>query len=92
MEVNLPKAASKENAPTPALTVILGKDGTLMLMKKPVTLEELRLVLGKEVRSFPDEKVLLKAEKDLPYFKVAEVLEAIKTAGVTKVALAMDRK
>jgi len=34
----------------------------------------------------------MKAEKDLPYYKVAEVLEAIKLAGVRKVALAMERK
>jgi biopolymer transport protein ExbD len=92
MEVNLPKSASKENAPTPALTVTLGKDGTLKLMRKNVSLEELRVALAKEVRIYPDEKVLMKAEKDLPYYKVAEVLEAIKLAGVRKVALAMERK
>ncbi|MGD0566064.1 MAG: biopolymer transporter ExbD, partial [Candidatus Goldiibacteriota bacterium] len=41
MEVNLPKSAAKEDAPTPALTVTLGKDGALKLMKKTVTLGEL---------------------------------------------------
>lgn len=92
MEVNLPKSAVKENSPTPALTVTLGKNGELKLMKKDVSLEELRAMLAKEVSAYPDEKVLLKAEKDLPYFKVAEVLEAIKLAGVRKVALAMERK
>jgi biopolymer transport protein ExbD len=92
MEVNLPKSAAKEDAPTPALTVTLGKDGALKLMKKTVTLGELTSMLAAEVKQSPDEKVLLKAEKDLAYYKVAEVLEAIKLAGVRKVALAMERK
>jgi biopolymer transport protein ExbD len=92
MEVNLPKSATSENAPTPALTVTLGKNGELKLMKKDVTLDQLRSMLANEVKIYPDEKVLLKAEKDLPYYKVAEALEAIKLAGVRKVALAMERK
>jgi len=92
MEVNLPKSATKENSPSPALTVTLGKDGALKLMKKDVTLAELQSMLANEVRTYPDEKVLLKAEKDLAYYKVAEVLEAIKLSGIRKVALAMERK
>lgn len=92
LEVNLPKSATKENSPTPALTVSLAKDGTLKIMKKTVSLAELKALLSGEIRKAPDEKVLLKADKDLPYYRVAEVLEAIKLAGVNKVALAMERK
>jgi biopolymer transport protein ExbD len=91
-EVNLPKTAAKENSPTPALTVSLAMDGTLKIMKKTVSLAELKALLSGEIKKAPDEKVLLKADKDLPYYKVAEVLEAIKLAGVNKVALAMERK
>ena len=92
LEVNLPKSATKENSPSPSITVTLGKDGVLKLMKKEVSMEELKSMLANEVRTYPDEKVLLKAEKDLAYYKVAEVLEAIKLAGIRKVALAMERK
>ena len=92
MEVNLPKSATKENSPSPAITVTLGRDGVLKLMKKEVSIEELKSMLANEVRTYPDEKVLLKAEKDLAYYKVAEVLEAIKLAGIRKVTLAMERK
>jgi biopolymer transport protein ExbD len=92
MEINLPKSAVKEIAPTPALTITLGKDGALKIMKKSVTLDELKALLINEMKAYPDEKVLFKAEKDLPYYRVAEVLEAVKLAGVRKVALAMERK
>ena len=92
INVNLPKIESREKAPQPAIIVALGKDGKLKMMKKEVTLEELIKQMVVETKIDPNIKVLLKAQKDLPYFKVAEVLEAIKTGGVIKVALAVERK
>lgn len=92
LKVNLPKVVTRENAPTPAITVSLNQAGQLRLMKIDVTLPELQKQMAREVVLDRNIKVLVKAQKDLPYFKVAEVLDAIKQAGVTKVALAMDRK
>jgi biopolymer transport protein ExbD len=45
-----------------------------------------------EVRTNPSVKVLVKADTDIPYGKLAEVLDAIKKAGVKQVALSMERK
>ncbi len=92
MEINLPKSATEENAPSPAITVTLGRDGTLKIMRKQVTMEELTGLLAREMQVHPDEKVLIKAHKDLPYYMVAEVLEAVKKAGIKRAALAMERK
>src|SRR5262245_30129816 len=92
LKVQLPKVATQELAPTPALTVAVDKNGQLVLMKKAVTPEELRAALAKELRLDPNVKVLLKASKDLAYGDVAGVLDLIKQAGIAKVALAMERK
>ncbi|MES2201023.1 MAG: biopolymer transporter ExbD [candidate division FCPU426 bacterium] len=92
LQVNLPKAATQEAAPSPAITVSLGAQGELLLMKKPVDLKELARQMSREVRIDPAVKVLVRAHKDLPYYRVAEVLDAIKGAGVAKAALAMDKK
>ena len=92
LKVNLPKIVTRENAPSPAITVALDKNGKLRLMKKDVTLEELKTQMALEARLDPTVKILVKVDKDLPYFSVAEVLDAIKLAGVNKVALAMERK
>jgi biopolymer transport protein ExbD len=92
IKVELPKAASIEKAPSPAITVSVGKDGQLLVMKKQVTIEELKSEMTREARLDPGVKVLLRAQKDLPYYKVAEVLDAIKAGGVSKVALAVERK
>jgi len=92
LKVNLPKVMTRENAPSPAISVALDKNGKLRLMKKDVTLEELKTQMGLEARLDPTVKVLVKVDQDLPYSSVAAVLDAIKLAGVNKVALAMDRK
>ena len=92
LQVNLPKVQARETAPTPALTITLGKDGGLRLMKLDVDVAGLRANLAREVQINPNIKVLVRAHKDLPYERVAEVLDAVKLAGVQKAALAMDRK
>jgi biopolymer transport protein ExbD len=90
LKVTLPKAATQEASPTPALTVTVAAGGQLRLMKLDVDLQSLRADLAHEVGLNPDVKVLLKADKDLPYGQVAAVLDAIKLAGVKRCALAMD--
>jgi biopolymer transport protein ExbD len=92
LQVNLPKVATQENAPTPAITVTLGAQGQLKIMKKDVDLPGLQKQMGIEFSLNPGVKVLVKVDKTVTYDKVAEVLDAIKQGGVQKVALAMDRK
>ena len=92
LQVHLPKVATQENAPTPAITVTLGAKGELMIMKKPTDLDGLQKQMATESRLDPNVKVLLKADKDVTYDKVAAVLDAIKLGGVQKVALSMDRR
>jgi biopolymer transport protein ExbD len=92
LKVDLPKAATTEASPTPALTVTLGADGRLRLMKLDVDLAGLRANLEHEVKLNPAVKVLFKAHKDLSYEKVAGVLDCIKASGVKRVALAMERR
>lgn len=92
LQVQLPKVQTREVAPTPALTITLGKDGAMRLMKLDVDKAGLRANLAHEAQLNPNVKVLLRAHKDLPYERVAEVLDIIKLAGIQKAALAMDRK
>ena len=92
LQVNLPKVATQEDAPTPAITVTLGSKGELKIMKKETDLEGLRKQMEVESRLNPSVKVLVKVDKTQTYDKIAAVLDAIKLGGVQKVALAMDRK
>lgn len=92
LQVSLPKVERQEKAPHPALTVSLGKDGELKFNHEDLDLEGLKKQMAVESGLNPDVKVILKADKDITYEKLAAVLDAIKLGGVQKIALAMDRK
>lgn len=92
LRVTLPKAATQESAPTPAITVSVGPQGQLRMMRKDTDLEGLRRQMELEAKADPNVKVLVKADKDLSYEALAKVLDAIKLGGISKVALAMDRR
>lgn len=90
--VHLPKVVKEEKAPQPALVVTLGSKGELKFNQKNIDLAGLTQQMTVETSVYPDVKVILKADKSVPYEQLAQVLDSIKMGGVQKVALAMDRK
>lgn len=91
LKVNLPKAAATEAAATASLTVTVTNKGELYLMKQSVDLNGLTANLTREARLNPGVRVTLAADRKLPYGDVVRILDVIKRAGVTRVALAAER-
>jgi biopolymer transport protein TolR len=87
--VNVPKAATGEKA-TAALQVFFNADQQILLEKTPQTLESLTRALKERKLLEPDLRVSLSAEGALPYNRVVEVLDAVRSAGVAKVALEVN--
>jgi biopolymer transport protein ExbD len=92
LQVHLPKVVKEEKAPQPALVVTLGLNGELKFNQKDIDLAGLTDQMRDETSGNPEVQVILKADKDIPYEKLAQVLDSLKLGGVQKVALAMDRK
>ncbi len=92
LQVHLPKVVKEEKAPQPALVVTLGSKGELKFNQKNIDLAGLTQQMTVETSVNPEVKVILKADKSVPYEQLAQVLDSIKMGGVQKVALAMDRK
>jgi biopolymer transport protein ExbD len=92
LQVHLPKVVKEEKAPQPALVVTLGINGELKFNQKDIDLGGLTQQMTDETSVNPEVQVILKADKDIPYEKLAQALDALKLGGVQKVALAMDRK
>lgn len=91
LKVNLPKAATTEPQATAGLTVTLNSSGELYLMKNAIGEQDLKASLAREVARNPGVRVSLAADKGLSYGQVIKVLDLIKQAGVTKVALSSER-
>lgn len=93
IDINLPKASSaKEEKDKTPMRVVLGKQGELFLNNEPITVEGLREESQKMVAANPGTAALLVADKDATLEMVTELVDAVKTGGVTKVAFSIQKK
>jgi biopolymer transport protein TolR len=90
IDVNLPKAKGKEMPPEERITLIVKKGGIIYMNDNPVSLTE----MGKKLRalSSSNPNVFLKADKDVPYGFVVEVMGEIKEAGIEKLGMITEPK
>lgn len=91
VKVNLPKAAAAEVNPTPALTLNVAKNGELSLMGQKVDANGLRANMAREATLNPGVRVVVAADEALIYKDVVKILDLIKQAGVTRVALSSEK-
>ncbi|MDX6770418.1 MAG: biopolymer transporter ExbD [Elusimicrobiota bacterium] len=92
VKVDVPKVAKHERMATEAIAVALDKEHQLTVGGKPVTRMELLGYLARAVAAREDQAVTLSADRTLPYGEVAELLDAVRGAGVRKVGLEVARK
>ncbi len=91
VKVNLPKAAAAEVNPTPALTLTVAKNGELQLMGQKVDVNGLKANMAREAQLNPGVRVVVAADEALIYKDVVSILDLIKQAGVTRVALSSEK-
>jgi biopolymer transport protein TolR len=97
VDVNLPKVESK---PMPAaerekkVVITLNEKGEIFIEKKQYSLSELKVEIRTLVRThgkrIEDEDVFLRADSNVPYGTVMEVMAEIKKAGVNKLGLVTE--
>lgn len=93
IDISLPKASTakieKDKVP---MRVVLGKKGELFLNNKPITLDGITDESKKFAATNPDTSALLVADKEVTLEKVTDLVDAIKTGGVKKVAFSIQKK
>ena len=92
IRVEVPKVAKSDKSATDALAVALNGKRELTLSGKPTTLADLKKILTAATSLKPDQPVTLSADKTLPYGDIAELLDTVRSAGVKKVGLEVQRK
>ena len=90
VDVNLPKAKGKDLPPEERITLIVKKGGLIYMNENPVSLAE----MGDKLRAISklNPNVFLKADKDVPYGFVVEVMGEIKEAGIEKLGMITEPK
>lgn len=92
LKIQLPKAAAAEAIPPASLTVSAGKTGELSIAGQKLDLNALKLRMTHEVRQNPQVRVLVAADESLVYRNIVAILDTIKAAGVSRVALSAEAK
>lgn len=92
INIQLPKAASGDESTPTQLNIAISAQGTIQV--NGVTTDEAQLnsqaaaILAKN----PEAQAVIAADKDVPHGKVIAVIDAVKTAGITKFAISIDKK
>lgn len=90
VDVNLPKAKGKELPPEERISLVLKRNGTLLMNDEQISIAEMRKKLEKVSKLNPN--VFLKADKDVPYGLVVEVMGEVKDAGIEKLGMITEPK
>lgn len=90
VDVNLPQAKGKNLPPEERLSIVIKKGGEIYLNNNLISLPELTKKLVATSKLNPD--VLLKADKDVPYGLVVEVMGEVKEAGIEKLGMVTEPK
>jgi biopolymer transport protein ExbD len=92
IKVNLPQAASGEQTVQTQINVTIAANGNLSLNGKPADTNTISAEASKALSENPDIQAIISADKDVPHGTVVQVLDLIKTVGIKKFAISIDKK
>jgi len=90
IDVNLPQAKGKDLPTEERITLIVKKGGIIFMNDKPMSMSEIKQKLTAISKLNPN--VFLKADKDVPYGFVVQVMSDIKEAGIEKLGMITEPK
>jgi biopolymer transport protein ExbD len=92
MPVNLPKAASGQQAPAESAAITIDKEGRLFLNKEAIDESALGGSLREELEKNRDLLVVINADDGVEHGRVVEVMDIARGANVAKMAIAVKPK
>jgi biopolymer transport protein ExbD len=92
IRINLPKAASGEDTTPSQLTLTVKADGSALLNGKPSSDDDISLFARNAFAANAEIQAIIAADKDVPHGRVIGVIDLVKTAGITRFAITIDKK
>ena len=91
VEVDLPQTATKSiKSQEDPLILTVNKDRAVFLENSRIETKDLEVKLKKIFEYRRDKEVLLRADKDLPYGFVMEIVAGVKRAGIDKLGMVTE--
>lgn len=92
INISLPKAGSGEDTTPSELTITIGAGGMLALNGKGTTEEEINAYAKQLSAKRPDVQAIISADKEVTHGRVVSIIDAVKSGGVKKFAITIDKK
>jgi biopolymer transport protein ExbD len=92
MPVNLPRAASGQQAPAESAAITIDKEGRIFLDREPVEKASLADLLSAKLAANPEMLVVINAEDAVEHGQVVEIMDLARGANVAKMAIAVKPK
>ena len=93
VDVKLPTAMNTLNMPSdPDIVLYIKKDGTMFVNSDKATLDTLQQLMEDALMTATDKKLYLKADQDLEYGTLIDVIDILKAAGVEDFGIIADKK
>lgn len=90
IDVNLPKAKGKSLEDTEKINIVITRDEKVFLNDRLIQKENLQNILSTMKENNPI--VILKADKDVSYGLVAEIMGEIRASGIERIGLVTEPK
>jgi len=87
--VNLPQAATGQQAASESAAISLTPEGKVFIDKQEVSRESIRPLLQERLATNPELLVLINADERVEHGRVVEIMDEARQAGVAKMAIAV---
>ena len=92
ISVNLPKSGAGDSTKPSKLSISISAAGQLQLDGKNVSENEISEAAKQEYAKNPDVQAIISADKDVSHGKVVSILDVVKSVGVKRFAISIDKK
>ncbi len=91
IEVDLPRAASGGESVGTTLNLVLDREGKLYLDGAESSLEQARVAVRALAAEDQDARAIISADRSISHGQVVEVIDLVKTEGLTKFAINIEK-
>jgi biopolymer transport protein TolR len=93
VDVQLPTAMNTIDMPeNPDIVLYIRADGNMFVNEEPATEDTLQMLLEDAMMTASDKKLYLKADQELEYGNIVDIVDILKEAGVELIGIIADKK
>ena len=93
VDVRLPTALNTIDMPeNPEVVLYIKKDGTMYVNQDQVEMDGLQIAIEDVLMTASDKKLYLKADQELEYGNIVDIIDIIKESGIEIIGIIADKK